>query len=182
MQSEYAKQKARHDKAARAQMAVNQRMRDSNVRRDIAAGMRKRQEEQEAAARGTLSNAQADPFIRRETRPKILWNSGRRQKQQGQEQAGKQGEGGGEEGAAAADGRQGDGGAGLTGSGVEDVTDAAPSWVVKDDLSLLEVSYNRLSASMQASIAESLTGTNAAGYLWCVGVLSQLVFQLSRAV
>lgn len=60
---------------AKKQTDINRRMRESNVTRDMDAGMRKRYEEQEALAKGILPNAISDPFIRRETRPKILWNT-----------------------------------------------------------------------------------------------------------
>jgi len=37
---------------------------ENNIRRDMAAGMRKRQEDREAAAKGVVPGAVADPFIR----------------------------------------------------------------------------------------------------------------------
>jgi hypothetical protein len=48
-------------------------MREMNTKRDMEAGMRKRREDQEAAAKGILSHSVTDPFVRRETRPKNLW-------------------------------------------------------------------------------------------------------------
>lgn len=87
LQTEFKAQKAAHDKAVRGQLAVNQRMRAGNVQRDIAAGMKKRQADKEAAARMRDSGNQveADPFARRETRPKILWNSNKRNQTQSQD-------------------------------------------------------------------------------------------------
>lgn len=76
LDSENQRQREISERAYRDQVEVNRRMKEANVRRDMAAGMRKRQEDQEALARGTVSNTVADPFIRRETRPKILWNTG----------------------------------------------------------------------------------------------------------
>jgi hypothetical protein len=69
------KQREAFELNAKKQTDINRRMRDSNVIRDMDAGMRKRHEEQEAIAKGILPNAISDPFIRRETRPKILWNT-----------------------------------------------------------------------------------------------------------
>eukprot|EP00981_Chlorochromonas_danica_P004636 scaffold919_cov153-Ochromonas_danica.AAC.19 len=76
LESENQRQRDISERVYRDQVEVNRRMKEANVRRDMAAGMRKRQEDQEALARGIVSNAVADPFIRRETRPKILWNTG----------------------------------------------------------------------------------------------------------
>jgi RNA polymerase-associated protein RTF1 len=69
------KQKLNFDQFAKKQVDINRRMRESNVVRDMDAGMRKRHDEQAAIAKGILPNAISDPFIRRETRPKILWNT-----------------------------------------------------------------------------------------------------------
>jgi hypothetical protein len=69
------KQREAFELNAKKQTDINRRMRDSNVIRDMDAGMRKRHDEQEALAKGILPNAISDPFIRRETRPKILWNT-----------------------------------------------------------------------------------------------------------
>jgi hypothetical protein len=76
LEAESKKQKEMNERSSKHSIEVNKRSRESNVQRDMAAGMRKRAEEQEAAAKGTLSNAVLDPFLRRETRPKILWNTG----------------------------------------------------------------------------------------------------------
>eukprot|EP00598_Pedospumella_elongata_P004660 CAMPEP_0184971838 /NCGR_PEP_ID=MMETSP1098-20130426/3987_1 /TAXON_ID=89044 /ORGANISM="Spumella elongata, Strain CCAP 955/1" /LENGTH=763 /DNA_ID=CAMNT_0027494033 /DNA_START=71 /DNA_END=2362 /DNA_ORIENTATION=- len=78
VQRRFADEKEKFDKAASRSMAVNRRMKESNVQRDMAAGNRLRAENLEAAAKGVQSKAEADPFSRRETRPKILWNTGKR--------------------------------------------------------------------------------------------------------
>jgi hypothetical protein len=70
-----AKQRENFEKTAKAGVEINRKMKENNMLRDMKAGMRKRQEDQEALARGILSNAVTDPFIRRETRPKVLWKS-----------------------------------------------------------------------------------------------------------
>ena len=49
---------------AKKQSDINRRMRESNVVRDMDAGMRKRHEELEAVSKGILPNAISDPFIR----------------------------------------------------------------------------------------------------------------------
>lgn len=69
------KQRIIFEAHGKKQSDINRRMRESNVIRDMDAGMRKRHEEQEALSKGVLPNAISDPFIRRETRPKILWNT-----------------------------------------------------------------------------------------------------------
>mmetsp|Transcript_1438 Transcript_1438/g.2396 ORF Transcript_1438/g.2396 Transcript_1438/m.2396 type:complete len:888 (+) Transcript_1438:739-3402(+) len=76
LQQRYDEQKEIFDRTAKKQMMVNRKMKLSNIERDMAAGKRLRQEQLAAEARGVKSNAQADPFTRRECRPKILWNTG----------------------------------------------------------------------------------------------------------
>lgn len=79
LEREDERQREQYEKSARKQVDMNRRMKDANVRRDMAAGMRKRQQDQLALANGVdASSALSDPFIRRETRPKILWNTGTR--------------------------------------------------------------------------------------------------------
>lgn len=60
------KQKELFEANAKKQSDINRRMRESNVTRDMDAGMRKRHEEQEAVSKGILPNAISDPFIRYE--------------------------------------------------------------------------------------------------------------------
>ncbi len=64
LESESARPKDANTLASRHHIEVNKRSRESNVQRDMAAGMRKRQEDLEAAASGKLSNAVLDPFLR----------------------------------------------------------------------------------------------------------------------
>jgi len=76
--TQMAAEKEKFDMATRKSLEVNKRNRESNMLRDMKAGMRKRQEDHLAAKQGIKSQAEADPFIRRETKPKILWNTGKR--------------------------------------------------------------------------------------------------------
>lgn len=64
LEHENDRQKTIFEKKFKKQLEVNRRMKESNVRRDMAAGMRKRQEDQEALAKGIVSSAISDPFIR----------------------------------------------------------------------------------------------------------------------
>ena len=61
---------------ARKQMAVNRRNKTANIQKDSKAGLRRKELEKEAAEKGDASGLM-DPFIRRETRPTILWNTGK---------------------------------------------------------------------------------------------------------
>lgn len=72
---ENERQKRLYEKSYKAQTDVNRRMRELNTKHDMEAGMRKREQDLAAQARGEVSNAISDPFIRRETRPKNLWIS-----------------------------------------------------------------------------------------------------------
>lgn len=67
--------KEKFDKAYKLKAEINTRMRSQNTKRDMEAGMRQRQEEREAIAKGKQPNAITDPFVRRETRPKILFQT-----------------------------------------------------------------------------------------------------------
>jgi RNA polymerase-associated protein RTF1 len=58
------KQKEIFERNLKRQTEINHRMRESNVKRDMEAGMKKRTEEQAAIAKGILPNAISDPFIR----------------------------------------------------------------------------------------------------------------------
>lgn len=64
LEAESARQREVNERASSGNINVNKRSRESNVQRDMAAGMRKRQEDMKAAASGKLSNSVADPFIR----------------------------------------------------------------------------------------------------------------------
>ncbi len=64
LERESARQKRLNEEASRHHIEVNKRSRESNVQRDMAAGMRKRQEDLEAAAKGKQSSAVLDPFLR----------------------------------------------------------------------------------------------------------------------
>lgn len=70
---ENERQKKVYEKTYKVHADVNRKMREMNTKRDMEAGMRKRREDQEAAAKGILSHSVTDPFVRRETRPKNLW-------------------------------------------------------------------------------------------------------------
>ena len=56
---------------------VNQRNKLANVAKDAKAGTRRKELEREAAEKGDQAMLN-DPFIRRETRPTILWNTGKK--------------------------------------------------------------------------------------------------------
>jgi len=56
---------------------VNQRNKLANVAKDAKAGTRRKELEREAAEKGDSAGLN-DPFIRRETRPTILWNTGKK--------------------------------------------------------------------------------------------------------
>jgi RNA polymerase-associated protein RTF1 len=64
LEAENERQKKIFERTFKKQLEVNRRMKEGNVRRDMAAGMRKRQEDQEAIAKGVMSSAVLDPFIR----------------------------------------------------------------------------------------------------------------------
>lgn len=64
LEAENVRQKKIFERTFKKQLEVNRRMKEGNVRRDMAAGMRKRQEDQEAIAKGVMSSAVLDPFIR----------------------------------------------------------------------------------------------------------------------
>eukprot|EP01038_Epipyxis_sp_PR26KG_P012528 gene12528-16803_t len=76
MNNKMESQKLKFERAAKRQMDVNKKNREGNITRDMMAGKKKRQDDKDALAKGIQSNSVADPFIRRETKPKILWNTG----------------------------------------------------------------------------------------------------------
>lgn len=75
IEKENERQKIVFEKAYRKQIETNKRMRENNTKRDLMASMQKRKEDKEAQAKGVVPNSIADPFVRRETRPTILWIS-----------------------------------------------------------------------------------------------------------
>lgn len=64
LQKQHDLQKEIFDRATKRQVIVNRKMKEGNTLRDMEAGMRKRQEDLEAAASGKLPNSVTDPFIR----------------------------------------------------------------------------------------------------------------------
>jgi hypothetical protein len=76
LEREDHRQREVYELTQRKQVDVNRRMKASNVQRDMAAG--KRKQEALLAGGGADALSHADPFIRRETRPKILWNTGKK--------------------------------------------------------------------------------------------------------
>ena len=57
---------------------INQRNRDLNLQMDNAAAKRKKENEMKSSG----TEKEADPFARRETRPKILWITGNKKKKE----------------------------------------------------------------------------------------------------
>ncbi len=84
LEKENERQKQVFDKAYRKQIETNKKMRENNTKRDLLASAMKIKEEMEAQAKGILPNSIADPFVRRETRPKILWKSNKSLKEETQ--------------------------------------------------------------------------------------------------
>jgi hypothetical protein len=62
---------------AHRQINVNLRNKKANVMKDSNAGIRRKELEKEAAEKGEQGRLD-DPFVRRETRPTILWNTGKK--------------------------------------------------------------------------------------------------------
>jgi hypothetical protein len=72
LEKEIALQKVLFDRAAVKFSSLNRRNREGNFKKDVEAGVKKRQEE----SKGNVVTAAKNPYLRRETRPTNLWNTG----------------------------------------------------------------------------------------------------------